>query len=78
MDIGLFVQLIIAVFSLGIVIILIVVLSKTRKKTSVLNSVEILADELDRHKKENLHLRQELRRMGSVDNLFFASFVLLC
>ena len=77
MDIGLFVQLIIAVFSLGIVIILIVVLSKTRKKTSVLNSVEILADELDRHKKENLHLREELRRMGSVDNLFFASMIRL-
>ncbi len=77
MDIGLFVQLIVAVFSLSIVIILIVVLSKTKKKTSVLNSVEILADELDRHKKENLHLREELRRIGSVDNLFFASMIRL-
>ncbi len=77
MDIGLFVQLIVAVFSLGIVIILIVVLSKTKKKTSVLNSVEILADELDRHKKENLLLREELRRIGSVDNLFFASMIRL-
>ncbi len=77
MNTGLFVQLLFAVFSLGVLIILIVALSKTKKKTRVLNSVEILADELDRHKKENLRLREELRRIASVDNLFFASMIRL-
>ncbi|MGB3479643.1 MAG: diguanylate cyclase [bacterium] len=77
MNTGLFVQLIFAVFFLGVLIILIVALSRTKKKTRVLNSVEILADELDRHKKENLHLREELKRIASVDNLFFASMIRL-
>lgn len=77
MNTGLFVQLMFGVFFLILVIILIIALSKTKKKTKTLNSVEILADELDRHKKEGLRLRDELRRIDSMDNLFFSSMIRL-
>ena len=77
MNIGLFVQLLFGVFFVSLVIVLIVALSKTRKKTKALNSVEILTDELDRHKKEGLRLRDELKRIDSVDNMFFSSVIRL-
>ena len=74
---GLFVQLLFGFFFIIVVIILIVALSKTRKKTKTLNSVEILTDELDRHKKEGIRLREELKRIDSVDNMFFSSVIRL-
>lgn len=77
MNTGLFMQLIFGVFFVSLVIVLIVALSKTRKKTKTLNSVEILTDELDRHKKEGLRLREELKRIDSVDNMFFSSVIRL-
>ena len=33
---------------------------------------DIVADELERHKRENFHLKAELKRLNSLNNLFFA------
>lgn len=38
---------------------------------------DILADELERHKRENYHLKAELKRINSMNNLFFASMIRL-
>lgn len=75
MNAGVFAQIILGVVIVTIVIILITALSKSKKKSKVLNSVDVLTDELDRQKKENLHLKKELKRINSLDNLFFASMI---
>ncbi len=77
MNTGLFVQLLFGVFFVSLIIILVVALTKTKKKTKTLNSVEILADELDRHKKEGIRLREQLKRIVSMDNMFFSSMIRL-
>jgi diguanylate cyclase (GGDEF)-like protein len=77
MNTGFFVQLIFAVFFVSLIIILVVALTKTKKKTKTLNSVDILADELDRHKKERIRLREELKRIDSMDHMFFSSMIRL-
>ena len=38
---------------------------------------DIIADELERHKRENFHLKAELKRLNSLNNLFFASMIRL-
>jgi len=58
-----------------IVIINILTISGSKKKT--VSQVEILADELDRQRKDNLHLKQKLRQINSMDNIFFASVIRL-
>jgi len=63
-----------------ILITLVIAISKTtssREKGAILNQIGILADELDRQKKENLSLRNDMRRIESLDNLFFASLIRL-
>ncbi|HEC78167.1 MAG TPA: sensor domain-containing diguanylate cyclase [candidate division WOR-3 bacterium] len=77
MDTGTFINILLGAIIVTIAIILIATLSKSKKKSKVLNHVDILADELDRHKKENLHLQAELKRINSMDNLFFASMIRL-
>lgn len=77
MDTGFFVQLLLGAIIITVVVILIATVSKSKKKTKVLNSVDILTDELNRQKKENLRLQTELRRISSMDNLFFASMIRL-
>jgi diguanylate cyclase (GGDEF)-like protein len=69
--------IIIALAIVFMVVILIVRSSSTREKESVINQINILADELDRQKNENLTLRAELKRIASQDNLFFASMIRL-
>jgi diguanylate cyclase (GGDEF)-like protein len=58
-----------------IIIINVLTISTTRKKT--VSQVEILADELDRQRRDNVHFRQELKRITSMDNIFFASVIRL-
>jgi diguanylate cyclase (GGDEF)-like protein len=77
MNTGLFVQLVFGVFFITLIIILILALTRTTKKTKALNSVEILTDELDRHKKERMRLNEELKRINSMDNIFFSSMIRL-
>jgi diguanylate cyclase (GGDEF)-like protein len=69
--------IIIAFVIVFIVIILIVRSSATREKESVINQINILTDELDRQRNENLTRRAELKRITSQDNLFFASMIRL-
>lgn len=69
--------IILAFLAVLIVVILIVRSSASREKESVINQINILADELDRHKKESIELRAELKRITSQDNLFFASMIRL-
>ncbi len=58
-----------------IIIINVLTISTAKKKT--VSQVEILADELDRQRKDNAHLKQELKRITSMDNIFFASVLRL-
>ncbi len=77
MNTGIFVEIILGVIFMTIVIILISVLFGSKRKTKVLSQIDIITDELDRQKKENIHLKAELRRINSLDNLFFASMIRL-
>jgi len=69
--------IIIAFVIVFIVVILIVRSSASREKESVINQINILTDELDRQRNENLTQRAELKRITSQDNLFFASMIRL-
>ncbi|MDH4211623.1 MAG: sensor domain-containing diguanylate cyclase [candidate division WOR-3 bacterium] len=64
----------------SLMIILIFVTVFTRRERAEPRKVvrsDILADELERHKRENYHLKAELKRINSMNNLFFASMIRL-
>uniref|UniRef100_A0A7C4TCP0 GGDEF domain-containing protein n=1 Tax=candidate division WOR-3 bacterium TaxID=2052148 RepID=A0A7C4TCP0_UNCW3 len=72
-----FLLTILSIILVGLIVIIIVINSSKRKKASILTQIEILTDELDRQKKENISLRNELRMITSLDNLFFSSIIRL-
>ena len=78
MEAGTFILLLIGVGSLMIMLIFVTIFTR-RAKTEPKKAVrsDILADELDRHKHENYHLKAELKRINSMNNLFFASMIRL-
>ena len=64
----------------SLMVVLIFVTIFTRREGKIAKKpvrTDILADELDRHKRENYHLKAELKRMNSMNNLFFASMIRL-
>jgi len=64
----------------ALIVVIIIAISKSasaNEKSSFLNQIGILTDELDRQKRENIALRTELKRIGSQDNLFYASMIRL-
>ncbi|HEX7320993.1 MAG TPA: sensor domain-containing diguanylate cyclase [bacterium] len=70
--------IIILIGAFALVIAIIVAISKSASassKTSFLNQIGILTDELDRQKRENIAIRSEIKRINSQDNLFFASMI---
>ncbi|GAH98506.1 unnamed protein product [marine sediment metagenome] len=77
MDIAIFIQIILGLIFVTIVVILITTISGIKKKTEGLYQPDVLADELDRQKKENIQLKDELKKINSVDNIFFASMIRL-
>lgn len=77
MDAATFISIILGLIVLTIVIVLIATLTRVRKKTRVLNQIDILTDELARQRKENLSRLNEIKRMSSMDNLLFASLIRL-
>ncbi len=60
-----------------LVLTIIFTASASGKKSDILPQIEILTDELDRQRQENIYLRNELRKITSQDNLFFSSMVRL-
>lgn len=74
---GFVVNLVLGLMIVTIVVILISVLLSSRKKTRALNQLEIVTDELDRQRKENNHLQDELKRINSMDRILFASMIRL-
>ncbi len=77
MHLGGYVFLLLVLIITLILLILIFTLAGSKKRGKVVNQFDILADELERHKKENIYLKNDLRRINSVDNLFFASIIRL-
>jgi diguanylate cyclase (GGDEF)-like protein len=77
MDIGVYVVLLLSLILVLILIVLFFTLISTKKKGKAANQFDILADELERHKKENIYIKNDLKRINSVDNLFFASIIRL-
>jgi diguanylate cyclase (GGDEF)-like protein len=77
MDMSTFFVLI-GVGSLMIILIFVTVFTR-RERAAPRKGVrsDILADELERHKRENYHLKAELKRFNSLNNLFFASMIRL-
>jgi len=70
----------------GIVVAVIVVLVVDAILTAVLSSrdkakmshqLNITQDGLERHRKDNIHLKAELKRINSLDNLFFSRMIRL-
>ncbi len=62
---------------LTLIVIIIHTTRLSKKKSEVLSQIEILTDELDRQKQENISLRNELRTLTAKDNLFFSSIIRL-
>src|SRR4030042_1298339 len=77
MEIGVYVLLLLGLIIVLILFILLFTFTGSKKKVKLANQFDILADELDRHKKENIYLKNDLKRINSVDNLFFASIIRL-
>ncbi len=77
MDMSTFFVLI-GVGSLMIILIFVTIFTR-RERAEPRKAVrsDILADELERHKRENYHLKAELKRINSMNNLFFASMIRL-
>lgn len=67
----------IAIGSIIATVFIINILMISTKKKKTVSQVEILADELDRQRKDNVHLKEELRQISSMDNIFFASVIRL-
>ncbi|MEO0142246.1 MAG: sensor domain-containing diguanylate cyclase [candidate division WOR-3 bacterium] len=65
------------IFLVVLVLAIILATSANRRRSNILSQIEILTDELDRQKQENISLRNELRKITSQDNLFFSSMVRL-
>ncbi|UCD20417.1 MAG: sensor domain-containing diguanylate cyclase [candidate division WOR-3 bacterium] len=78
LDTGTFILLVVGVAALIIILIFVTIFTRRGKAEpkKVVRS-DILADELDRHKRENYHLKAELKRINSLNNLFFASMIRL-
>ncbi len=77
MEIGVYIYLLLALIIVLILVILLFTLVGSRKKGKFANQFDILTDELDRQKKENIYLKNDLKRINSVDNLFYASVIRL-
>ncbi|UCG29284.1 MAG: sensor domain-containing diguanylate cyclase [candidate division WOR-3 bacterium] len=77
MDTGTFFVLI-GVGSLMIILIFVTIFTRRdRPGSRKMVRSDILADELERHKRENYHVKAELKRINSMNNLFFASMIRL-
>ncbi len=75
---GTFIMLIGGVAALMIILIFLTIVTRRGKaEPKKVARSDILADELDRHKRENYHLKAELKRINSLNNLFFASMIRL-
>lgn len=77
MDTGTFI-LLIGIGSLMIILIFVTIYTrgeKSGKKKTVRS--DILADELERHKRENYRLKADLKRINSMNNLLFSSMIRL-
>jgi diguanylate cyclase (GGDEF)-like protein len=76
-NVGIYIQIILGILVVVFLIFLIAVMTGSRKKSRVLKQIDILTDELGRQRRENIHLRDELKSIASVDNQFFASMIRL-
>lgn len=74
---GMVVNVVLGLMIVTIVVILISVLLGSLRKTKALNQLEIVTDELDRQRKENIRLQDELKRINSMDKILFASMIRL-
>ena len=77
MNTGTFI-LLIGIGSLMIILIFVTIFTRReRGEPRRKGQIDIIADELERHKRENFHLKAELKRLNSLNNLFFASMIRL-
>lgn len=74
---GYVVNVVLGLMIVTIVVTLISVLLGSLRKTKALNQLEIMTDELDRQRKENIRLQDELKRIISMDKILFASMIRL-
>lgn len=77
MSSGTYISIVLGIIIATLAIFLLIALLGSRKTRRRLNQTDILTDELERHKKENMRLRAELKRLNSMTNLFFASMIRL-
>ncbi|KPK62712.1 hypothetical protein AMJ83_10080 [candidate division WOR_3 bacterium SM23_42] len=77
MNTGTFI-LLIGIGSLIIILMFVTIITRRdRGEPKRKGQIDIIADELERHKRENFHLKAELKRLNSLNNLFFASMIRL-
>ncbi len=76
-DLGILIPIALVTMIVVIVVTLITVSLSSKRKTKIIKQFDIVTDELERQKKENIHIKAELKRINSMDNLFFASMIRL-
>lgn len=70
--------MLIGIGSLIIILMFVTIITRRdRGEPKRKGQIDIIADELERHKRENFHLKAELKRLNSLNNLFFASMIRL-
>lgn len=70
--------MLIGIGSLIIILIFVTIITRRdRGEPKRKGQIDIIADELERHKRDNFHLKAELKRLNSLNNLFFASMIRL-
>jgi diguanylate cyclase (GGDEF)-like protein len=75
MDTGVFVEIIAGAIILTIVVFILTYIF--RRKTGHVNQTEIITERLESQKKDAFYLREKLKKINSMDNLFFASMIRL-
>jgi len=77
MDTTIIMRIVLAVIGVMVFDIILTAIMSSRNKAKMLHQLDIAQDGLKRHQKDNIHLKAELKRITSMDNLFFSRMIRL-
>ncbi len=77
MDTTIIQGIVVAVIVVLVVDVVLTAVLSSRDKAKMSHQLHIAQDGLERHQKDNIHLKAELKRINSLDNLFFSRMIRL-
>lgn len=69
--------IVVAVIVVVVIDVILTAVLSSRDKAKMSHQLHIAKDGLERHQKDNIHLKAELKRINSLDNLFFSRMIRL-